>query len=43
LVLQGVEHNTTKEAVWLSLYRDKSFRAVLDEGLARVDAGAATK
>ena len=42
LVLQGVEHNTPKEVVWLSLYRDKSFRAVLDEGLARVAAGATT-
>jgi adenylate cyclase len=41
-VLQGVEHNTPKEALWLSLYRDKSFRAVLDEGLARVAAGATT-
>ena len=35
-VLQGVEQNTPREALWLSLYRDSSFRAVLDEGLARV-------
>jgi adenylate cyclase len=41
-VLQGVEHNTPKEALWLSLYRDKSFSEVLDEGLARVAAGATT-
>ena len=42
LVLQGVEHITPKEALWLSLYRDKSFRAVIDEGLARLASGAAT-
>jgi len=42
VALQGVERNTPKEMVWLSLYRDKSFRAVLDEGLARVAAGATT-
>ena len=42
VVLQGVEQNAPREALWLSLYRDKSFRAVLDEGLARVAAGATT-
>ena len=43
LVLQGVEQNTPRETVWLSLYRDNSFRAVIDEGLARLAGGAATK
>jgi len=36
LMLKGVDQNGSREVVWLSLYRDRSFRAVLDEGLARV-------
>ncbi len=42
VVLQGVEQNAPREALWLSLYRDNSFRAVIDEGLARLAAGAPT-
>lgn len=41
-VLQGVDQNSPRESVWLSLYRDKSFRAVIDEGLSRLASGAPT-
>jgi adenylate cyclase len=43
LALKGVERNTPREAVWLSLYRDSSFRAVIDEGLARLANGGSAQ